>query len=63
MAIVVLKQDVLKRFDPRPESGQFVATGALLIPTFTPTIGNVHELGILLTYLFRFGFVLRTDFG
>jgi hypothetical protein len=46
-------KDVLKRFDPRPESGQFVATGALLIPTFTPTIGNVHELSILLLYLFR----------
>lgn len=47
-----IMDDVLLRFDPRPETGIFV-TNVSGEQTFIKTIASPHDLGVLLKYIFR----------
>jgi hypothetical protein len=48
-----IMDDVLHRFDPRPETGIFVSTAIEDQLLFIPTIPSSNELSILLQYIFR----------
>jgi ankyrin repeat protein len=50
---VEIMDDVLHRFDPRPETGIFVSTAIEDQLLFIPTIPSANELSILLQYIFR----------
>jgi hypothetical protein len=45
--------DVLARFDPRPETGIFVLSGATRDEKFIPTIEEAGDLAVLIKYVFR----------
>lgn len=48
-----IMEDVLHRFDPRPETGIFVSTAVEDEQLFIPTFPSHYELTILLQYMFR----------
>lgn len=48
-----IMEDVLLRFDPRPESGVFVTNEATGEPAFIKTIANAQDLSVLLKFVFR----------
>ena len=50
---VELMKDVLKRFDPRPETGVTISYGVEGGTKFIPTIPSPVELSLLLKYIFR----------
>jgi ankyrin repeat protein len=48
-----IMEDVLERFDPRPETGIFINSDLSLGQTFIKTIPAPNELSILLKYVYR----------
>jgi hypothetical protein len=46
-------QDVLNRFDPRPETGIFLYKGVNRDEIFVPTVMGSMELGVMIRYVFR----------
>lgn len=50
---IEIMDDVLHRFDPRPETGIFVSTAIEDQLLFIPTIPSHVELAVLLQYMFR----------
>ena len=48
-----IMHDVLKRFDPRPETGVFVSAGVGERQDFIPTIPSYVELAMLMRYMFK----------
>ena len=48
-----IMEDVLQRFDPRPESGVFLTGGVNGEQIFVKTVSNPTDLAVLLKYTFR----------
>jgi hypothetical protein len=50
---IEIQEDVLLRFDPRPETGIFINADGSLNQIFVKTIPTFNELSILLKYVYR----------
>eukprot|EP00605_Chrysophyceae_sp_TOSAG23-4_P002678 GSChrysophyteH1.ASY1.ANO1.2954.1 assembled CDS len=48
-----IMDDVLERFDPRPETGVFMIKGTAGEAIFVPSIASPFDLAVLLRYVFR----------
>lgn len=53
MPAKTVAEDVIVRFDPRPETGVFVSEGFIGKQVFKPTVPSPTQLAILLQYTFR----------